>query len=356
MLLLLLILLPLVAPSPANAAPRTAKKAIWGPISVDGKSQFPIYKDLGVGIFQWPVRWHAIATRRPADPRNPADPAYQWPDLDGMLDEARRSGIKVLLEVQGTPSWANGGRDPQWAARRTSDVADFMTAISRRYPGVRYWQVWNEPTRRDRFRPMAIERRGRPLTRKQQKGPRRYARILDSSYAALKAVDRGDKVIGGNTFTTGAISPRNFIRYMRLPSGQPPRMDLYGHNPFTARRPDFSRPPLGYGLADFSDLDTVNRWVRRHLGRGGHKPRLYLSEFFTPTDHHNHEFNFYVSKKVQARWLRDAMRITRRHRFIHTLGVFLLDDPPQADGREVNRGIMTHDGRRKPAYRAFRDG
>ena len=133
-------------------------------------------------------------------------------------------------------------------------------------------------------------------------------------------------------------------------------MDLYGHNPFTARKPKLGRRQLPQGFADFSNLDTLNRWVRRNLRRGGHTPRLYLSEFFTPTDHANHEFNFYVSKRTAADWLQAAMRITRRHRFIHTLGVFLLDDAPRSDGLEVNRGLMTHDGRQKPAYRVFRSG
>ena len=30
----------------------TAKKSIWGPVTRHGKSQFPIYHDLGVGIWQ----------------------------------------------------------------------------------------------------------------------------------------------------------------------------------------------------------------------------------------------------------------------------------------------------------------
>lgn len=346
-----------LVPSPANAAPQTSKKAAWGPPTVDGESAFPIYRDLGVGIYQRSVSWRKVARRRPAAPTDPADPAYAWPaDLDGMIEEAEANGIDVLLEVQSTPGWANGGRAAGWAPKRPSDFADFMTALSRRYPKVEYWMIWNEPTRSDRFKPMASQRRVGRLTRKQQRGPRLYARVLDASYAALKAVDKGDLVVGGNTFTTGNIAPLVFIRYMRLPGGAPPRMDIYGHNPFSARKPKLGRKPLGGGLADFSDLDQLNKVVRRYLKRGGRAPRLYLGEFFTPTDHRNHEFNFWVSKKTQASWLKAALRITRRQSYIHTLGVFLLDDPPRQAGDEVNRGLMTHDGKRKPAYGAFRDG
>src|SRR5215212_7593452 len=39
------------------AADVTPKKAMWGPIEVRGQSQFPIYEQLGVGIFQWRLDW-----------------------------------------------------------------------------------------------------------------------------------------------------------------------------------------------------------------------------------------------------------------------------------------------------------
>ena len=47
---LALVLLAAFAP-PADAR-YSRKKAIWGPTKVNGVSQFPIYRDLGVGIFQ----------------------------------------------------------------------------------------------------------------------------------------------------------------------------------------------------------------------------------------------------------------------------------------------------------------
>src|SRR4051794_12399684 len=75
---------------PAADARPTLKKAIWGPIEVGGQSQFPVYRDLGVGIFQKQLSWNRVATRRPADPRNPNDPAYSWPtDIDRAIGGGR---------------------------------------------------------------------------------------------------------------------------------------------------------------------------------------------------------------------------------------------------------------------------
>ena len=349
-----------LAAAPAADARNARYKSIWGPAQVDGQSQFPIYEDLGVGIYQAQLSWDAAAPTRPARPRNPADPAYRWPaDLDYALREARRYGMKVSLLLIWSPSWANGGRDQRWAPTRPKDFADFAAAASRRYPGVKYWMVWSEPSKAGNFQPLAeATTPRRRFTPAQRRGPRIYARMLDSAYAALKRVGRRDLVIGGNTFTTGTINTLNFIRAMRLPGGRRPRLDLYGHNPFTIRRPDLREDPFRRGYADFSDLDTLAGWVDRYVRRpGSPRPELFLSEFTLPTDHPNHEFNFYVTREIQASWLARALRIARNWKRIHTLGwLSLYDDPPRPGGDEVNRGLLEQGGARKPSYRAYRKG
>jgi len=358
-LLALVALVALVAAGSADAAP-SRKKSIWGPATVDGRSQFPIYRDLGVGIRQDRINWSAIAPTRPADPRNPFDPAYRWPDeLDNAITQGRRFGIRTSLVLTEAPRWASGHLDPRWAPRKPGDFADFAYAASTRYPSVRHWMIWAEPTRRVNFMPLMLERRDRPLTRRMKKGPHTYARILDAAYGALKRRSRHNIVIGGNSFTTGDVSSLNWIRNLRLPNGRPPRLDLYGHNPFSARRPLLNRPPPGHGFADFSDLDLLGGWVDRWLARprGKRRINLFLSELFWPTDHPNYEFNFWVTRETAASWLTDALRITRRWSRIYTLGWYALyDDPPNPKGDEVNRGLLTSRGRKKPAYWAYRRG
>jgi hypothetical protein len=342
-----------VLPSSAAGAP-SLEKAIWGP-----PDAFATYSNLGVGIYQYTLAWSSIAPIRPGQARAPGDPAYRWPaELDGVLRDASERGIRVSVLLTNAPPWANGGRGPRWAPRRPRDFADFAVAASRRYPGVRYWMVWGEPSKMVRFQPLA-RAVGPRLMRAQRRGPRRYARILDATYGALKSEDARDLVIGGDTWSGGDVVPRNFLRAMRLPSGRRPRMDLYGHNPFTLRIPDLRSGPIGYGYADFSELDTLAQWLDRYGYRNarGRPLRLFLSEFTLPTDHANHEFNIWLSRDTQALWLRRAMRIVRGFHRIYTLGYLgLYDDPPRPDGLEVNRGLIDGSGNRKPAYRAFRAG
>jgi hypothetical protein len=350
-----------LAAAPTGAASRvTVKKSMWGPARRDGVSQFPIYRDLGVGIWQTTISWAATAPRRPRHPRDPRDPAYRWPDeLDFAVGEARRSGIRVLVQLTAAPRWANGGRPRNWAPKRPADFADFAEATARRYPGVHLWMIWGEPTRRANFRPLVPvvhRRRTRPAWRR---GPQLYARILDASYARLKRRSSRNLVVGGSSFTTGNVPPLDWIRLLRLPNGRRPRMDLYGHNPFTARRPDLRQRPLGHGWADFSDLDTLASALDANGFRGprGGRMRLFLSELVLPTDHPNREFNFWLDRATQADWLAAALRITRRSRRIYSLGYLgLYDDPPLLTGNQVRRGLITWGGKRKPAYAAFKKG
>jgi hypothetical protein len=338
----------------------TNKKAIWGPLTLNGASAFKTYEQLGAGIYETAINWRATAPRRPSRPGDPADPAYRWPtSVDTAVHEARRHGMQVMVMLIFSPAWANGGHPANWAPDHPRDLARFAKAAARRYPGVHRWMIWGEPTRQPNFMPLTPALGTGPLTSRQKHAPERYARMLDASYGALKRVRRSNVVIGGNSYTTGDISPRNWIRAMRMPNGKRPRMDMYGHNPFTNRRPDETNPLFRPGQPDISNLRTLTRWLDRYgyRDRRGRKLKLFLSEWLVPTDHRNREFNFYVLRSVQADWVTAALEIVRRSPRIATLGWYsLLDDPPAPDGLEVARGLMEADGTPKPAFYAFRDG
>lgn len=358
------LLVLLVPASSAAARKPSTKKAMWGPAFVDGKSQFPIYRDLGVGIYQMQLRWNEVATTRPIDPTNPNDPAYAWPpQMDATLAQAKKYGVKVLVMLFGTPGWANGGKDFRWMPNNPQDFADFATAASKRWPGVKYWMIWGEPCRGDNFRPLVGEPAGHYTERldaAQRVAPQNYARLLDAAYGALKHVQRSDLVVGGNCFTGTTstlrtdIGPFNWMRYLRLPNGKRPRMDLYGHNAISARRPDLRRPEVAPGAADFSDLDLFAKWLDRYIRPG---IKIFNSEFVLPTDHFGAEATFYVSRRTAASWTRDALRIARHFKRLYSFGWFTLyDDPPNASGDENTYGLLDYRGHKKPAYYAFRDG
>jgi hypothetical protein len=340
-LLVLTLLAALVVPATADAG----RKAIWGPIRMpDGTSAFPVYDQLGVDVYQMTMLWNRVAPARPADPRDPNDPAYKWSrDFETAVQEARAHRMRVLLLVKGTPPWANGGKGVNYPPRALGDFADFLTAAARRYRGVKLWMIWGETNFEGgaNFFPMPD---GSPT------GPRRYARLLDRAYGALKRVRRSNIVIGGNTYSAGAVKPRDFVRFMKLPGGKRPRLDWYGHNPYTARFPKLSNRAGPDGYRDISDADTLAREVDRAFpGR----PKLWLSEFTVSSDRPNRAFNFFVSREEQARWVRSAFRIARKP-YVAGLGWFNLHDEPATQSNGLTTGLMTYEGERKPAFDAYR--
>ena len=187
----LLLCLALLLPASAHAA-KSQKKVIWGPVEVDGESQFPIYKDLGVGTYQMLLEWDKVGLLEPLDAKDPEDASYEWSEeIDSAISEAKGSGIKVALSITGRPDWA-----------KADDFKDFVTAAAARYKTVRTWAIGDGPV----------------------KPAKDYPRMLDDAYAALKAASKANKVIGANGNTR-----------LKLANGKAARMDFFGTDP-TARK------------------------------------------------------------------------------------------------------------------------
>ena len=334
----------------AGSASAAAVKSIWGPITLpNGAPAGPVYKALGVDDLQVGLTWNSIAPTRPVTPRNPADPAYVWPaSIDQAIAMGRQYGFTVSVVLQYAPAWANGGNLPVFAPN-SRDFANYAFAASKRYRGVRRWMIWGEPSRGIQFQPMF---KNSPRT------PRRYARLVDAGYGALKAADSKDTVIGGMSFTAGDVTPKNWIRWMRLPNGKPPRLDMYGHNAFSTRIPRLSDRPFTNGNYDFSDLDTMASELSRTYRRAyptkfrRRGPRIWVSEFTIQADHGSNDFNFFVSKRNQGRWISAAFREANRTSYVAGVGwLGLLDEPVAPFNRTT--GLLTFALQKKPAYFAY---
>jgi hypothetical protein len=339
-------------PPQANALPH-GLKAMWGPAFRDGASLFPTYRTLGVEIYEDRLEWNAIAPTRPLHARNPDDPAYKWPsEVTAAVAEAQRDHIQVALQIIGAPTWSNHDKPWNWAPSDPGYYAEFATAAAKRYPSVHLWMIWGEPSRSHNFEPLAPARPFAKLNAHQRSAPHRYAEILDAAYGALKRVSAANLVIGGMTYTTGDISTQQWIENLRLPDGKPPRLDLYGHNPFSFRAPNLTNPASPEQQIDFSDLQRLTSLVSRYLGRPGNPhPSLFLSEWTIPTAA-DEEFDFYTSQQVQAQWISDGLRIAHELSSIYAVGwIHLYDEPPATAG-----GLFEADGTPKLGYYAWQSG
>ena len=335
-----------VAASPAYGF----SKAIWSDPHLSPDAQLRLDQRLGVTIDEADLRWDLVAPTRPHRAADPADPAYRWPtQVDQLVAAGRRFHVQVMLQVLGAPAWANGGHPGwAWAPRQPRDYATFIAAAARHYSGVHLWMVWGEPMRSGNFRPIVGADPGARLNPAQKVAPHLYARILDAAYGALKRVSRRERVIGGDTFTTGVIDAYQWVKNLRLPNGRPPRMDMFAHNPFSYSDPNFSASPSPFDEVQFSDLPRFARTIDRYLHRG---LPLFLSEWTIPTAPDN-EFNYFVDPPIAAKWIRDALRLSRHWKRIAALGwIHVFDDPPATMG-----GLLTAGGAPKATFTAFAHG
>jgi hypothetical protein len=137
---------------------------------------------------------------------------------------------------------------------------------------------------------------------------------------------------------------------MRLPGGRPPRLDMYGHNPFSRRFPHLRETPYAKGLRDINDVDTLENEVRRVYHR---RVPLWLSEFTISSDRKSRGFDFYVSRGEQARWVSAAFRLAGAASYIAGLGWYTLYDEPRSVAQGLTNGLLTAGGKHKPAFAAY---
>jgi hypothetical protein len=247
--------------------------------------------------------------------------------------------MEVALLVRQTPGWANANAGVTRGPANAADFANFLTAARREFPDVDRWMIWGETNR------VAVW----------DSGPVAYANLLDAAYGALKAPDLADPgdntVVGGMTFTYGETAPANWIAQLKRSNGARPRLDEYGHNPFTRRCPDLAQGPnyLMDGARDISDLETLREDVRAAFG--SYKP-LWLSEFTVPSDRANKSFNWFVSRETQADWLSRAFRIAGHVPGVSGLGWFNLIDGAEPDG--LTFGLLDTAYVKKPAYDVYK--
>ena len=115
-------------------------------------------RSLGVGILKVTLPWNRVAplaglrVRPPLfDASNPNDyPQGNWAPYDTIVSDAKAYGLRVELLVDGgAPLWATAynavsGFEQAWSPSPT-EYGQFVQAVGRRYPSVRFWELWNEP-------------------------------------------------------------------------------------------------------------------------------------------------------------------------------------------------------------------
>ena len=159
----------------------------------------------GASVIHTTANWPQIAPKRPARASNGNDPQYRLGDLDELVANAAQNGMRVMININGTPKWANGGKTPNHMPKRVSDLTTFSKMLADRYDGshghgnVKLWSVWNEPNLQLFLTPQ--------FSGKKIVSPANYAKLYKAAYAGIKAGNKSAQVAIGETSNLGRDKP-----------------------------------------------------------------------------------------------------------------------------------------------------
>lgn len=290
---------------------------------------------LGTEVVRVTIRWDDVARREPLSPRNHGDRTYDWRPVDAVLRGLRRHRLTPVVTLLGVPSWANGGRGPNWAPTSAGSLADFAYAAARRYSWVRHWTIWNEPNRSTFLRPTSA---------------RTYVqKLLNPAYEQIHAVIDGARVAGGVTAPRAGSSGVAPVPWIRSMGASGAKLDAYAHHPYPGR-PQFETPwgpkCVNCQTITMADLERLEREVRRAFGA---RP-IWLTEYGYQTN--PPDVFLGISQEQQAAYVASAALRAYRASSVEMLIFFMVRDDASPAGWQS--GFFTEEGRVKPAYAAFR--
>jgi hypothetical protein len=376
----LLLVLSLAAAGVAVSASSTADSAskktaasgmavgFYDDESVYGRTEwaFTQLKSLRAGIVRITINWSAVARRRPAAPADPADEAYNWSAVDNVVTQAAKNRIRVVAAIIGTPRWAGPAKNR--LPRRITDLRLFAFAAAKRYsgtfevgdaaagetvrvlPSIRHWLAWNEPNNPVFLRPQwkMVKRVWRPQSAFD------YAKICSAIWGGVHSTGlAGEKVACGVTGPRGNDAPRSsrrstsplvFMQWLKRAGLK--RFDAYAHHPYYGRRTEKpTTAPKSKKAVTLGNIGVMIKQINRLWGR----KRLWITEYGYQTRPPDRLFG--VPYRLQAKYVHQAIARAKKTRRVDMFIWFLIRDERRIAGWQS--GVVTVNGKRKPAYRAF---
>jgi hypothetical protein len=211
---------PAARPSPSplagNKLPTTDPAIhvfLWGNPSTTARD-LQLARDGGFNWVKQRFEWRNIEGKARGN--------FEWNEPDRIVDAISQAGLRIVARVDNQPQWASS--TVTWPGTGPPDDpkawSNFLTALATRYKGrIATYEIWNEPN-------LDREWGGK------KPDPAAYARMLQSSYQAIKAADPQALVVsaGMSPTTTNddhAMPDLEFIRQMYV-AGARTSFDVLG--------------------------------------------------------------------------------------------------------------------------------
>jgi hypothetical protein len=305
----------------------------------------------GATVIHTTADWAKLAPTKPAVAGDPNDAAYKLGDLDELVRESARYGLRVMINITGTPKWANGGLSENHMPKKLADLTTFARLLAVRYSGqnpgvgsVDLWSVWNEPNLTQFLTPQYV---GKKIV-----SPANYAKLYKAAYAGIKSGNPAAKVAIGETSAQGrdkpatgvsqTVSPGMFAQLLAKQPGL--KFDAWAHHPYPTSPSAKPLEKVRFPNVTLSTLPTfeldLKKWFHRAVP-------VWITEYgheTKPGEPHG------VTTSVQSAYAKQALTLAKNDPNVQMFIWFTFRD---SSGNPWQSGLEGASGAHKPSFAAF---
>ena len=286
-------------------------------------------KEAGVQAVRLPIRWITV---------EPEHGKWDFRKVDRVIRALRDSHIELLPILMSVPPWASGvnpaevkGFPDTFPAKRVEDWQEYVRQVVMHYhKEIRYWEIWNEENGEDFYKPLP--------------NAGEYVGILKAAHDTIRTIDPKARVVLGGLQMNGIIpnpwSPikvENFLQKI-YDAGGKPYFEVVNIHPYV-----LATREQGPAYAAKLVRDTV---LVMEKNGDSHKP-LWITETGLGTGNG-------VTEQMQAEHLTGIYGEMANIPQVKAVYWFLLRDMDKSVcGGEDTMGLVSTNGRRKPAFAVF---
>ena len=321
----------------------------WSP---DAATNLEQAAGTGASVIHTAASWASIAPTRPARPADASDPAYHLDDLDALVANASASGLRVMININGTPKWANGGLTPNHMPKKLADLTAFAKMLATRYNGhqglgnVSLWSVWNEPNLSLFLTPQ--------FSGKKIVSPAAYAKLYKAAYTGIKAGNKLAQVAIGETSNLGrdkptaiagqgqSVAPGTFARLLAQQKGL--QFAAWATHPYPTAPDAKPLEQVRYPNVSLALLPTFETNLKKLFHR---EVPIWVTEYgyqTKPGQPHG------VTNAQQAAYAKQALAFVRADKDVKMFIWFTFRD---SVGNPWKSGVEQVNGAHKPGYAAL---
>jgi Beta-galactosidase len=341
-----------LAPAPASAVPRDFYGVI--PIRDLTASDIDRMGQAKVGVLRLTTLWRAV---------EPSPGQFDFANLDGIVGQTARNGIRVLPFPYGTPSWVEKDcsglsesqceRVPPLATENARNQwQQFLRVLVERYgPGgafwqanpdippvpITEWQIWNEPSSPTYWQP--------------EPNAAKYAELVKLSHAAITGADPGARILLAGLFGTpqGDLASKNVMwKYLAR---------VYRQKGIEKAFDAVALHPYSPNLAGIEfQVEKARKKIKKNNDSG---TEILITEIGWGSDPPSGDKPLIKGPDGQAKLLQKSFRLLRSHRNKWNLGGvvwYAWQDPGfLLEGCSFcsSAGLFEEDGTAKPSWQSF---